>query len=137
MRMIFVNLPVTDLARSRAFYEGLGFSINPQFSDDDGACVVVSDTIYLMILTRTKFARFAPRPIADTTAVSGSLVALSCDSRNDVVAMMDAAVAHGGTDNGSVQDMDGFMYGRSFSDPDGHVFEPFWMNPAAVEGQPA
>ena len=136
MRMIFVNLPVTDLARSRAFYEGLGFSINPQFSDDEGACVVVSEAIYLMILTQAKFARFAPRPVADTTAVSGPLIALSCDSRDDVLAMMDSALAHGGADNGSVQDMEGFMYGRSFSDPDGHVFEPFWMNPAAVDGQP-
>ncbi|MFZ3584762.1 VOC family protein [Loktanella sp. DJP18] len=137
MRMIFVNLPVSDLARSRAFYEGMGFSINPQFSDDEGACVVISDTIYLMILTRAKFEGFAPNPVADPRTTTGSLIALSCDSREEVVAMVNAALTNGGSDTGKVQDMEGFMYGRSICDPDGHVFEPFWMNPAAVEGQPA
>jgi uncharacterized protein len=137
MRMIFVNLPVTDLARSRAFYEGLGFTINPQFSDDTGLCVVVSETIYIMILITAKFEAFSPRPVGDALATTASLVALSCDDRDAVVAMVEAAIAHGGRDNGTVQDIDGFMYGRSISDPDGHVFEPFWMNPAAVEGPPA
>ncbi|MBS1303957.1 VOC family protein [Loktanella sp. SALINAS62] len=137
MRQIFVNLPVTDLNRSRAFYEALGFTINPQFSDKTGNCVVVSDTICLMILTHAKFAAFSPRPIADSHAQTASLVALSCDSRAEVEAMTNAATAHGGTDNGTTQDMPDFMYGRSFSDPDGHVFEPFWMNPVAVDAQPA
>jgi len=136
MRMIFVNLPITSLARSRAFYEALGFSINPQFSDDTSACVVISETIYLMILEHEKFAGFAPRPIADAQAATGAMYALTCDDRAGVDAMVAAAIAHGGSDTGKVQDMEGFMYSRTILDPDGHVFEPFWMNPAAVEGQP-
>lgn len=135
MRMIFVNLPVADIGRSRIFYEGLGFTLNPQFTDGDTLCVVISDAIYLMVMTRERFAEFSPKPVADVANTTGTLLALSCESRDAVVAMMDAAVAHGGTDNEKVQDMEGFMYGLSFCDPDGHVFEPMWMNPAAVEPQ--
>lgn len=135
MKMIFVNLPVTDIGRSRRFYEALGFTINPQFSDDSGLCVVISEAIYLMVMNRERFAGFAPKPVADATQTTGSLIALSCDNRDAVVAMVDAALAHGGTDTGKVQDMEDYMYGRSFCDPDGHVFEPFWMNPAAIEQQ--
>ncbi|SHF44871.1 hypothetical protein SAMN05444339_106130 [Loktanella atrilutea] len=137
MRMIFVNLPITSLARSRALYEGLGFNINPQFSDETSACVVISDAIYVMILEHEKFGGFSPQPIADTLATTGAMFALTCDDRAGVDAVVAAAVAHGGSDTGKVQDIDGFMYARTIRDPDGHVFEPFWMNPAAVEGQPA
>jgi predicted lactoylglutathione lyase len=130
--MIFVNLPVADVKRSRAFYEALGFSINEQFSDETAASVVISEHIYLMILDHAKFDGFAPRPRADTLKTTSALIALDCADRAAVDAMMDVAIANGGTDNDKLQDMDGFMYGRSFSDPDGHVFEPFWMNPEAV-----
>ena len=133
-RMIFVNLPVADVARSRAFYAALGFAINETFSDETTACVVISEHIYLMVLNHARFEGFAPRPRADTMASTAALLALSCDSRAAVDAMMDAALAHGGTDNDKLQDMEGFMYGRSFSDPDGHVFEPFWMTPEAAAG---
>lgn len=131
-QMIFVNLPVTDLTRSKAFYEALGFSINEKFSNDVAACVVLSDTIYLMILTHPFFEGFAPRPIADSTKSTGAIFAISCADRHAVDKMMEAVVANGGHDNDKVQDMDGFMYSRSFCDPDGHVFEPMWMNPEAT-----
>ncbi len=133
-QMIFVNLPVTDLARSRAFYAGVGFTFNEQFSDETTACVVISDAIFLMIMTRERFAGFAPRPVADPHTTTSVLVALSRDSRAAVDAFGEAALAHGGSDNDKTQDM-GFMYGRSFSDPDGHVLELVWMDPAAASGE--
>ncbi len=131
-QMIFVNLPITDVKRTRAFHEALGFTINDRFSDDQSACVVISDTIYLMVLERAKFEGFTPRPAGDPSRTTSALIALNCDSREAVDEMLAAAVANGGTDNGKVQDIEGFMYGQSFSDPDGNVFEPFWMNPDAV-----
>lgn len=127
-QMVFINLPVTDIARSRTFYESLGFSINPQFSDDETACVVVSDTIFM---THGKFAGFSPRPIADTKAATSALIALTRDSREAVDAFGAAVVANGGSDNGKPQHL-GFMYGQSYSDPDGHVLEVVWMDPSAV-----
>lgn len=132
-QIIFVNLPVRDIARSRAFYEGLGFSINPQFSDDETACVVLSDTIFFMIMTHARFAGFSPRPIPETTTHTAMLIALTRDSRAEVDAFGVAALAHGGSDNDKPQDH-GFMYGRSFSDPDGHVLEVVWMDPTAMQG---
>lgn len=137
-RMIFVNLPCRDIEASRAFYKGLGFDFNPQFSDEETTCVVVSDTIYFMIMSHAKFAGFSPRPIADTTRETAALTALSADSRAEVDSFRDAVLAHGGTDNDRTQDM-GFMYGRSFSDPDGHVIEVMWMDMEAAAqamGQP-
>lgn len=131
-QMIFVNLPITDVARSRAFYQALGFGINEQFSDDTTACVIISDVIHLMILERGKFATYAPKAVSDPARTTGALIALSQPSKEAVDAMVDAAVAAGGTDNNKVQDIEGFMYNRSFCDPDGHVFEPMWMNPDAV-----
>lgn len=132
-QMIFVNLPVSDLPRARAFHEGLGFTINEQFSDDTAACVVVSEHVYFMLLTHPRFAGFSPRPVADTQGTTSVLVALSRDSRADVDAFAAAAIAHGGTDNDKTADH-GFMYSRSLSDPDGNVFEVFWMDPAAAQG---
>ncbi|SEW29904.1 hypothetical protein SAMN04488515_2118 [Cognatiyoonia koreensis] len=126
-KMIFVNLPVSDVKRSRAFYTALGFTVNEEFSDDTTACIVVSEHIYIMILEHARFKDFAPRPVAETQKVTGSLFALTCESREAVDTMLSAALAHGGTDNKKPQDIEGFMYGQSFSDPDGHVFEPFYM----------
>lgn len=131
-RMIFVNLPVTDLARSIAFYEAVGATRNPQFSDESGACMVLSDTIFVMLLTHEKFASFTSRPIGDR-ATTHALLALSCDSKDAVHAQLDAAVKAGGKpDPTATQDYEGFMYGRSYEDPDGHIWEIFWMNPDAV-----
>lgn len=132
-QMIFVNLPVTNLEKSKAFYEALGFTINPKFSDDTAACVVISDTIYLMILTHPKFDQFITLPRADPSKSTGTLIALSCDSREGVDAMTKAALSAGGTEPKPATDH-GFMYTRTFMDPDGNTFEPFWMDPAAVEG---
>lgn len=132
MQHVFVNLPVADLPRSRAFYAALGFSFDERFSDDNAACVVVSESIFLMLLRRDYFATFAPRPVGDPARDTSVLVALSRDSREAVEAFMAAGLGAGGTDNGRVQDF-GFMYGRSISDPDGHVLEPVWMDVTAYE----
>lgn len=132
-QMIFVNLPTADVTKARAFYTGLGYGINEQFSDESTICVVVSDVIFLMVMDRARFAGFAPRPVADTQAVTAALVAFMTDSRAAVDAYRDRAVALGGTDNNKTQDF-GFMYSHSLSDPDGNVIEIGWMDPATVEG---
>ena len=132
MQHVFVNLPVTDLSRARSFYSALGFSFDERFSDDTAACVVVSENIYFMILTREKFATFTPRPVGDPSRDTSVLVALSRDTREAVDAFMAAGLAAGGRDNDKVQDM-GFMYGRSISDPDGNVIEVMWMDVSAFE----
>ena len=129
-KMIFVNLPVTNLAASRRFYESLGFVNNPQFSDDTAACMVFSETINVMLLTHAKWRTFTTRPIPPSSS-SEVLLAVSCDSREAVDAMNTAAGANGGTaDINPMQDL-GFMYNRNLADPDGHVWEAVWMNPAA------
>ena len=132
MQHVFVNLPVTDLSRARSFYGALGFSFDERFSDDTAACVVVSENIYLMILTREKFATFTPRPVGNPSRDTSVLVALSRDTREAVDAFMAAGLAAGGRDNDKVQDI-GFMYGRSISDPDGNVIEVMWMDVSAFE----
>jgi hypothetical protein len=131
-RMIFVNLPVADPARSRAFYTALGFSINEQFSNEDAVCIVVSEHIYVMALSKPFFRTFTEMPLADASAQIGALYALSCDSRDAVDAMTAAALAAGGTEPVPARDM-GFMYNRTFADPDGHTWEPMWMDPAATD----
>jgi uncharacterized protein len=130
-QMVFINLPVADVVRSRAFYTALGFSINEQFSDEAGACVVVSDTIFIMVLSHTKFDGFITLPRADTAKTTTALFALNRDDRAGVDAMMTAALTAGGTEPKPATDH-GFMYTRTFMDPDGNTFEPFWMDPAAI-----
>lgn len=125
---VYINLPVESGPRARAFYEGLGFSVEPQFTNDRSICIRVSDTIYLMLLEREVFAGFAPGPVADPAQNTGVLVALSRNSREAVDAIVEAAVAQGGTDTGKVQEYGDFMYGRTFRDPDGNTFEPGWMD---------
>lgn len=135
-RMIFVNLPVADLARSKAFYEAIGFTNEPRFTDDTAAAMVWSDTIFVMILSHDKWKSFTDRPIADRGSSEVSL-ALALGSRDAVDAMVGAAAAAGGTaDVNPVQDH-GFMYGRDILDPDGHVWGPFWMDPAIANGEAA
>jgi uncharacterized protein len=130
-KMIFVNLPVVDLDASMSFYRAIGFTNNPQFTDETAACMVWSETIHVMLLTHAKWRTFTDRPIPTPTS-SEVLLAVSCDSRESVDAMSAAAGANGGTaDVNPVQDL-GFMYNRSFLDPDGHVWEAFWMDPAAI-----
>lgn len=133
--MIFVNLPTADLARSRAFYVSLGCHINPHFSDENAACVVWSDEIFFMMLTREYFATFTDKEIADPRTTLQILLAMSRDSRAEVDAIVEAGVAAGGSEVGSAQDL-GFMYQRSLADPDGHVLEFAYMDPAAAEHGP-
>src|SRR4051812_45674480 len=131
-KLIFVNLPVTDLARSTAFYQAVGAEKNPQFSDETASCMVFSDTIYAMLLTHDKFRQFTPKKIADAKATSEVLICLSADSRADVDAMVGKAKAAGARIDPCPQQDYGFMYGRSFEDPDGHIWEVMWMDAAAA-----
>ena len=132
-RMIFVNLPVSNLARSRGFLEALGAVNEPRFTDETAACMTLSDTIHVMLLTHDKFRQFTPRPIADATAGSEVLLCLSSDSRESVDAAVDRAVASGGTADPAPKQDYGIMYGRSVADPDGHIWEIMWMDPAHVQ----
>ena len=133
-KMVFINLPVTDLAASIKFYKAIGCTQNMQFSDENAASMVWSDTITFMLLTRKYFSTFTPKKIADAKQTSEVLIALSRDSREEVDAITEAAAKAGGkADIRDKQDM-GFMYGRSFEDPDGHTFEPLYMDLAAATG---
>lgn len=131
---IFVNLPVKDLERSKAFFGKLGYAFNPKFTDSTAACMVIGDSIYAMLLTEAKFKEFTPKPktVADATKTTEVLIALSMESRSRVDAFMDTAIAAGATEAREPEDH-GFMYGRSFNDPDGHIWEMFWMDPKAAE----
>lgn len=133
-RMIFPNLPVKDVQAARAFYEALGFSINETFCDDQTACVVIEENIMVMLLEEQKFRSFITNEIAprDTTE---ALLALSCDSRDEVVDLAAKARAAGAERWNDPMDM-GFMYGESFRDLDGHVIELVWMDPAAAAAGP-
>ncbi|MGW2932280.1 VOC family protein [Streptomyces sp. NPDC001156] len=132
-QMIFVNLPVADVDASKKFFTELGYTINPQFTTDDCACVVISDTIIAMLLGRQRYADFTEKEIADATKTSEVLLCLSAESREKVDELVDRALAAGGT--GSREAIDhGYMYGRAFDDPDGHTWEVMWMDPAAVQG---
>ena len=131
-KMIFVNLPVKDLAASIRFYEAIGCSKNAQFSDESAASMVWSDAITFQLLTRDYYATFSAKPIADAHATSAMLIALSRDSREEVDAITEAAGAAGGkADMREPQDM-GFLYQRVFEDPDGNTFEPTWMDPSGM-----
>lgn len=130
-KMIFVNLPVTDLARSQVFYEALGFTRNPQFSDDSGSCMVLSETIYVMILTHAKWQGFTARPICPPGSSEVSL-ALTVDSKDEVNRLVEAGAAAGGTSDVNPPEDHGFMFQRTIADPDGHIWEPFWMDMAAA-----
>ncbi len=126
-RQIFINLPVADLPKSMAFFDALGFRNNPDFTDHTAACMVLDDTIYVMLLTHAKFREFTPKAIADSKASTEVLLAVSCDSREEVDDLVRRAVAAGGSIYAEPQDH-GFMYGHSFADPDGHQWEVFFMS---------
>ena len=130
-KMIFVNLPVADVSKATAFYEAIGFEKNPQFSNDQASCMVWSDTIHVMLLDHGFYRTFTTKEIADTHKTSAALIALSRDSRAEVDAITDAAIAAGGRQTRDTQDM-GFMYSRAFEDLDGHTFEPMYMDMEAA-----
>ena len=130
--MIFINLPVNDLARSRVFFEALGYSINEGFSDENAISVVISDTITAMLLTREFFAEFTSKSIIDATTSTEVQLALSAESKSDVDSIVEKAIASGATPAGE-QDH-GFMYSKSFDDLDGHHWDVMWMDEAAAAG---
>lgn len=129
---IFVNLPVKDLTKSIDFFTALGYSTNPQFTDENAACVVIDEHIYTMLLTEPFFKNFTKKQIVDAKGATEAIVALSSDSREEVDTLVDKALSAGGQVANEPQDM-GFMYSRSFSDPDGHIWEVIYMDPAHVQ----
>tara|TARA_R110002020_G_scaffold114135_1_gene262485 strand:- start:396 stop:800 length:405 start_codon:yes stop_codon:yes gene_type:complete len=132
-RMIFINFPVNDLAASMAFYTAIGFENNPQFTDETAACMVWSEAIHVMLLTHDKWRTFTSRPIPASTS-SEVMLALTFDSREAVDAITKTAAANGGTADINPAQDHGFMYSRTLADPDGHLWEPFWMDPASIPG---
>jgi predicted lactoylglutathione lyase len=132
MRMIFVNLPVTDLDRAKAFYEALGFRNNAQFTDENGAAMVIEENIVVMLLTRQRFADFVAGRVGDPAEATSVLNALSAGSKAEVDELLARALAAGGKPWLPAQDH-GFMYGVSFTDPDGNVWETLWMDPSVPQ----
>jgi uncharacterized protein len=136
-KMIFINLPVSDLARATAFYQAVGAEKNTQFSDSTASCMVLSETIHVMLLTHDKFCQFTPKQIADAKTSSEVLICVSAESRGAVDDMVGKASAAGGVADPSPKQDFGFMYGRSFEDPDGHIWEVMWMDVAAATTAPS
>ena len=133
-RMIFVNLPVADLEKSKAFYESLGFTNEPRFTDETAACMVLSETIHVMLLTHDKWKTFTSRPIPSVDS-SEVMLCVNCETKDEVNQLADTAGARGGiADVNPVQDH-GFMFSRSFTDLDGHIWETMWMDPAVAAGE--
>ena len=131
-RALFVNLPVADLERSKAFFAKLGFSYHPGFTDGSAACMLVGEDAFVMLLGREKFAQFSKLPIADPRTHALALYCFSVSSRDEVDAVSAAALAAGGSEADGAEDY-GFMYSRSFFDLDGHGWQVMWMDPAALE----
>jgi uncharacterized protein len=126
---IYVNLPVKDLKRSNAFFQSLGFGLNPKFSNDQASCVILGENIFAMLLLENFFTTFTDKPISDATKSTEVLVCLSCESRASVDDLVAKAIAAGGRAPRKPQDQ-GFMYGHGFEDPDGHIWELISMEPA-------
>jgi predicted lactoylglutathione lyase len=133
--MLFVNIPVADLERSKAFFVRLGFSFNPLFSDETAACMLVGEQAFVMLLTHEKFAEFSKLPMADPTTHAMALYCFSVATREEVDTVTEAALAAGASDHDDTEDY-GFMYSRSFFDLDGHGWQVMWMDPAAAEQGP-
>ncbi len=133
-RMMFVNLPVRDLDRAKGFFGKLGFSFNPRFTDEKAACMVVSDVGYVMLLQEAFYRTFTRRELCDTRREEEGLVALSCEGRGEVDALVRTALEAGGAE--AMPPIDhGFMYERSFHDPDGHHWAVLWMDPKVAQGE--
>jgi len=126
-RSIYVNLPVADLDRAIQFFTAVGFIFNPEFTSEDATCMIVDERIYVMLLTRERFASFTPKPVCDAGKVTEVLVCLQLDRREDVDTMVQRAVGAGGRTYSEPQDH-GFMYGHGFEDPDGHIWELVHMS---------
>ncbi|MFC8245703.1 VOC family protein [Streptomyces chartreusis] len=135
-RMLFLNIPVADLERSKAFFAKLAFGFDPKFTDETAACMLVGEQAFVMLLSREKFAEFAKLPMADPTTPTLALYCFSVSSRDEVDAVSAAALAAGGSEADGPEDY-GFMYSRSFFDLDGHGWQVMWMDPAAEQGPEA
>lgn len=135
-RMIFPNLAVKDLDRSVAFFTELGFSFDPRFTNDDAAAMIVNEHAVVMLLVESRFKDFTTKELVDPASQTEAIIALSAESREDVDAFADRALEIGGSPRNEPMDL-GFMYGRSFDDPDGHLWEIFWMDPTVLEREPA
>ncbi len=129
---VFINLPVKDLTASIAFFTKLGYTFNPQFTDENATCMIISDTIYAMLITHKRFKDFTKKAIADATKTTEVLIALSAESKEKVYELADKAIAAGGKEANAPQDL-GFMINRSFEDLDGHIWEVIWMDPNFVQ----
>lgn len=130
--LLFANLPVENFARSRAFFEALGYHFNPQFTNENTGCLVISDTIYVMLLEHARFAGFAPRPIGDTHGEVQASLSLTAPSREAIDEILAKAGEAGATVDPETSDR-GYMYSRQFTDVDGHIWTYLWMDPGAVE----
>jgi uncharacterized protein len=126
-RLIFINLPVTNLQASTKFYQSLGFQLNPMFSGPTASCIVVSDVIHIMLLTHAFFKTFTPLPISDATKATQVLNCLSCESRDEVDTLVKKATSNGGRTYKEPMIHGDTMYGHGFQDPDGHIWEVMWM----------
>lgn len=135
-RLLFLNLPVTDVAASRKFFAQLGFTFDEKFSGEDAVCMEVNDQAWVMMLSHSRFSDFAPRPIADARTETAHIIALSAESREAVDELNSLALSLGATPAEDEPDDYGFMYSRSFHDLDGHPWNVMWMDPAAVEQGP-
>jgi uncharacterized protein len=134
-RKLFVNLAVNDLARSVEFFDTLGFAFDPRFTDETATCMIVSDESYVMLLVEDRFAEFTNKHLADPKVQTEAIMAVSAESREEVDDLAERALAAGGSPANDPYDL-GFMYGRSFNDPDGHLWEVIWMDPSAAESGP-
>lgn len=129
---VFINLPVKDLQASIIFFAKLGYTFNPQFTDEHATCMIISDTIYAMLITHSRFRDFTKKAIADATKTTEVLIALSAESKENVHEWAEKAIAAGGKEANEPQDH-GFMISRSVEDPDGHIWEIVWMDPNFVQ----
>jgi predicted lactoylglutathione lyase len=134
-RKLFVNIAVADLGRAVDFFSGLGFEFDPRFTDESATCMLIGEDAYAMLLVSDRFQDFTKKEVVDSATQTEAILALSADSREEVDDFAEKALATGGRPANDPMDM-GFMYSRSFQDPDGHLWEVFWMDPAAVEQGP-
>ena len=136
-KMIFINLPVTDLKKSMAFYEAVGAPNNPRFTDETAACMVFSESINVMLLTHDKWRTFTSKDIPNAHESAQVLLCLSADTKDSVSELVDSAIGAGGKGDPTPRQDHGFMFGRSFEDPDGHIWEVMWMDMAAIPAEMA
>ena len=130
-RKLFVNLAVEDLDRAVRFFTALGFEFDPQFTDETATCMLIGEDAYAMLLVRPRFQDFTKKQVVDASTSTEAILAVTADSREEVDDLAEKALASGATAANDPMELD-FMYSRSFNDPDGHLWEVFWMDPAAL-----